>query len=91
MFQNLFFRHSKPRFQFTNQLTDSSLLSRCRASLFEISDQTDPDPVLVELLLTGMGSTQLVSPAKCGLDFSVLHPVAITDEVMIPDAPPVAS
>jgi hypothetical protein len=56
--------------------------------ILEVSDQCDPDTVLVMGLITGVGSVQLVSPAKGRLDASVGHTLAVADHEVVADSEP---
>ena len=56
--------------------------------ILEVSDQCDADTVLVMGLITGVGSVQLVSPAKGRLDASVGHTLAVADHEVVADSEP---
>ena len=54
----------------------------------EVTDQCDADTVLVVGLITGVGSVQLVAPAKGRLDASVGHTLAVADHEVVADSEP---
>ncbi len=56
--------------------------------ILEVPDQCDADTVLVMSLITGMGSVQLVAPAKGGLNASVGHSLAVADHEVVADSEP---
>lgn len=77
----------------THQPLHAGQLSLTRLSLLKISDQTDTDPELVVFVIgtLGVSTVNLLAPAKCGLNFSVVHPLPVSDEKVIADAVPSTS
>ncbi len=75
--------------QHADQAADRGDLRRAGRSQVEVAHDRNPDAVFVVLVLAGVGSLQLLTPAEGRLDFAVAHAVAVTHDEVIADAHPV--
>jgi len=86
--EHLSFRDLKLTLQSRHECLHRTQLGHSRRLLVEIADQADADAVLIVFEIPGVRSLGLFVPAEGGLHFSVGHPLSVTDDEVIGNAPP---